>query len=456
MKKYSIFLVLLVLITAACNKVEFKEEDPNNFSNATSELMVSSPMLANVLVAEGELARMANIFTNQFTGAARQYLSLNQYNVASGDFNNAWGSLYADGVASAMTIRKAAVKEKKPIIEGIMMITEASLIGMATSLWGDVPFSQAGDVEKYPEPKYDSQTDIYNSLQKLLDGAIAKVGDEPGFGGKDYAAATLSQEHGPNMTWKKAAYSLKARYYLHTADYAKALAAARMGITNANESWYFDHKGAAYPNNVGTAQNIYWDFCVWDRDGYMGAKDAYLVQLLQDRSDAARLGYFYLPPGYWNADYYPGVWGGAIFDAGNDFPIISYIENELIIAECELLANNDADAAIAALNNVRAYWANRVGGTYPAFTAADFATNADLLKEILTEKYISTYGQLEAFNDMRRTKNYINIALKPGKTKYPERFLYPQSEINSNNNVPKIVDIYVPVPMFDKAYNGAK
>jgi len=58
-----------------------------------------------------------------------------------------------------------------------------------------------------------------------------------------------------------------------------------------------------------------------------------------------------------------------------------------------------------------------------------------LLKEILLEKYKALYGTIEAFNDMRRTHNLIGIPLKSG-TQYPERFLYPQEEINSNTSTP--------------------
>ena len=67
-----------------------------------------------------------------------------------------------------------------------------------------------------------------------------------------------------------------------------------------------------------------------------------------------------------------------------------------------------------------------------------------LLREILEERYITFYGQIEGFNDVRRTRKELHgIKLMPNSgDKLPERFLYPQSEIDANPNTPS------PIPGF--------
>jgi hypothetical protein len=45
------------------------------------------------------------------------------------------------------------------------------------------------------------------------------------------------------------------------------------------------------------------------------------------------------------------------------------------------------------------------------------------------------FGHIEGFNDVRRTGNALGIAPNIGSS-LPQRMLYPQSEINSNTNVP--------------------
>lgn len=462
MKKIFSLLLASILVVSSCEKIDYvTEEDPNNFKDASADLIINQPLMANALVAEGELARTGCIWSGQFTGADRQYLSLNNYVTTAGDYDNIWGTLYADGIAQCRVIEKKAQEANLEVLEGIAMIVEANLATIAADLWGNVPFTEVGDVEKYPQPKYDNQADVYNAALALLDAAIAKVGAATGnsYGSETVGAATRS-----TMVWAEVANSLKARIYLHMGDYANALTSAANGISSPAGDWFFEHNGDSYPNNIEGSQNVYWDFCVWNRDGYMGAGDAYLVTLLQNRGDASRLYHYYLPPGWWNGDWYPNIWDmtpygypqSPIFDAGSDFPIITYYETQLIMAESELLANTDATAALGHLNNVRAYWDARMGGGYPAYTATDFADNASLLREILTEKYISCYGQIETFNDMRRTDNYIGIPLKAGSgaTKIPERFLYPQSEINSNANVPDIISVFEPTPINASNYPG--
>ncbi len=440
MKKIFIYIITLIVFSG-CDKLEFTTEDPNNFEDATAELMINAPLLANTIVIEGELARTAAIWSGQLTGADRQYISLNRYMVSGADFNQIWGILYSEGISQSRILQTKAIVEKNEVLEGIAMIVEANLVIQATALWGDVPFSQVGDVEQYPEPKYDAQKEVYNALLTLLDNAITKVGSATG---TSYGFETIPEARRATMNWSEVAHSLKARIYLHLGEYSNAISSVDNGISASSGDWFFYHQDIS-----DGARNIYYRFCGRKKKGYMDASDAYMRTLMSDRSDA-RSGYYY------NGTK-PDYSSSGIFYKAVDFPVITYYETQLIKAEAELLANTDATSALTALNNVRAYWDNEMGsGAFPAYLATDFATNADLLKEILTEKYISCYGQIEAFNDMRRTDNYIGIPLKADAPtqKMPERLIYPQTEINSNSNVPNIQDVFTPTSVNITAYPG--
>ncbi|MEN8121681.1 MAG: SusD/RagB family nutrient-binding outer membrane lipoprotein [Bacteroidota bacterium] len=442
MKKIFIYITTILIVFTSCEKLEYTTEDPNNFSDATAELMINAPLLANAIIVEGELARTAGIWSGQFTGADRQYISLNRYIVAGADFNTIWGVLYAEGVAQSRLLQGKAQKDNNETLEGIAMIVEANLMVQATALWGDVPYSEVADVENYPEPKYDAQKEVYNALLDLLDRSIVKVSDATG---ESYGWETVGEETRNTMQWAKVAHSLKARIYLHLGEYANAISSANYGISSSSNDWLFYHQ-----NISNGARNLYYRFCKVKKPGYMDASDAYMRTLMQDRLDA-RISYYYSGS---DLDYT----SSGIFYRDEDFPVITYYETELIKAEAELLANNNAANALQALNNVRSYWDNRIGvGSFPAYDAADFADNAALLKEILTEKYISCYGQIEVFNDMRRTDNYIGIPLKVDAPvqKMPERFIYPQTEMNSNSNVPDIQDIFTPTSVNTGTYPGS-
>jgi hypothetical protein len=115
------------------------------------------------------------------------------------------------------------------------------------------------------------------------------------------------------------------------------------------------------------------------------------------------------------------------------------------LAEC-YARKNDLPNALLHLNNVRASHETEFGG-YQAYVSGDFASGELLLKEILTEKYVTLFGQIEAFNDVRRTGNLISVPVNNG-TKLPGRFLYPQTEINSNPNTISGLTLFDAVPLF--------
>jgi hypothetical protein len=136
--------------------------------------------------------------------------------------------------------------------------------------------------------------------------------------------------------------------------------------------------------------------------------------------------------------------------------MVTYEENVLILAEA-LIKSNDFTGALDALNGYRAYldaggyWSPAYQADYEhlylPYDASDFAPggmeNADgitaneaLLREIVEERYITLTAQLEVYNDVRRTNNLLGIPVKAGNTTIPLRLLYPQSELNTNTNVP--------------------
>jgi len=88
---------------------------------------------------------------------------------------------------------------------------------------------------------------------------------------------------------------------------------------------------------------------------------------------------------------------------------------------------------------------------YDAYVTTDFnaggiankrSLSADdaLLSNILEERYLTFIGQIEGFNDLRRTQKEttVTVPVPPNTgTQLPQRFLYAQGEVNGNTSVPK-------------------
>jgi hypothetical protein len=116
------------------------------------------------------------------------------------------------------------------------------------------------------------------------------------------------------------------------------------------------------------------------------------------------------------------------FAADARLPYVSYVENELILAEAYNQTGNDA-LALTHLNNARA--------TVPLSTLVGI-TGAALLDSIMIEKYAAMFQNLESINDYRRT---CIPAITPshntqGFSRVPGRLFYPQLERNVNPNIP--------------------
>lgn len=483
---YLVVAAALLLSTSSCKKiVEDINIDPNNPTAAPYTLVLNGAQVAGILVYEGNLARTAGMFSRTFTGVDRQYVSVYNYNTSAGDYNDTWDALYATVIAQAQIVKAeaAAVNDKTTV--GIAEVMLAQGFGLAADLWGDVPFSEVGDPDNFPTPKFDAQADVYAGVQKLLDSAIlnltADVGNGPG--SKDIYYS------GNNAKWIEAAHTLKARYYLHTKDYTNAIVNAQAGISSAANNMMAPH-GTSY----GIDFNVYYSFLTYDRPGYMNSEGAIAPAYLNPddelyignakTDETARFEYFFQPE-LNTGGLDPNVlvdfdWGNptdenGFFGASTSFPILTYEENQLILAESYIKGDHDLASALAALNTLRAYL--NTGATigagyqpdglmYDSYDLTDFdpggivnptgsgltPENA-LLTEILKEKYVTLIGQIEQFNDVRRTKNFLNIPPVRG-TSLPQRFLYPQDEINTNPNTPVLTtaDLFTPTPVNTTPY----
>jgi len=459
--------------------------NPNSATDATIELLLTGAQVSSIVFYEGDIVRTAGIWSGSFTGADRQYDGLQNYATAAGDYDNAWSIAYR-GVFGATKIiqRKAAAINNKMVV-GIAQVMRAQVAGTAADLWGDVPFREAGDATAYPSPKYDPQTQVYADVQKLLDSAIANlttgVGVNPGSKDIFYGGSTAK--------WIEAAYSLKARFFLHTKDYANAYANALLGISVKSGDMVAKH-GNSYNQDF----NLYYSFCVYDRDTYMSAENALSPRLLDNTSlkyrgdlntnEKARYKFNYLKGDFYFGGYELNVTGGdfgsysdnlgsgpssaGAFGSDASYNILTYKETKLIEAEAAIrLASPNFTAALNALNSVRASntsylpsdYVSFFGAQYDPYLAIDFdpagmqnpgtlSANTALLNEIVEERFVSFIGHFEQFNDIRRTKNSMGLPPNAG-TQIPQRMLYPQSEANTNPNTPKQVqsDLFKPTPI---------
>lgn len=431
MKRYvqiAVGALLPALLLAGCDFLSgtnLGNDDPNNPTSATREQMLIAVTTRQTIQQTGSLARVAGMWMQQMAGTDRQYRTLDLYNHTGDDFTNEFANFYTGAGLLGIRMMTADAEEAgDKVFAGVAKVWEAFSIGTAASLWGDIPYSEAaGEVKT---PKLDKQADVYAAVQKLLDEAVADLtsgaGKGPGKADMIYG--------GDAVKWVQAAYTLKARYYLHwaavdPANYARALAAAQKGIASSANDF------RTYQSTTPGEENVWYQFMFRDRDSYIRV-GKFLVDLMSSRGDPRMAAYFSTNASGEFAGAAPGEGMTAAHSrlsstrgsAGFRQPLITWAENELIMAEAAQHAGDDATAR-AHLNAVRA--AAGLGDVT--------VSGAALLQEIMTEKYIALFQNIEVWNDYKRT---CLPAITPvaGKS-VPRRLHYGTDEWNANpENIP--------------------
>jgi starch-binding outer membrane protein, SusD/RagB family len=406
-------------------------DNPNRPVTATNAnlLVASQTNLASVM--EGHLGRTICVWMQQCGGTRLQYNSLGKYIVGDDDYYIPWSQIYGGGgVFDLRLLQRQALATGDSAYAGVAKVLEAWFVGLAADSWGDVPYSQAVD-STFPTPILDPQDQVYAALQTTLDQAIASM-NATSPGSSPPGIEDLVYE-GDLAKWTALANTLKARYYLHTAErlgasaYAAALAAATNGIADPTGDYL------AYHSTASTESNLYFSFTVQWQD-YLSAGRA-LLDLLQTTSDP-RLSEYFDPNedgNFVGADPGDDVDVGASpsplsathLDPGFRQPLATWAENQLIIAEAANQTGDDPTARTS-LDAVRAdAGLGSVGGI----------SGPALLQAIMTEKYIRLFQNPETWSDYRRT---CLPALTPasGSSFIPARLTYPLSERNANTSIP--------------------
>ena len=400
--------------------------------------------------SENHLARSVAIWMQQMAGTDRQYKSLGLYSFEENDYSSSWQAVYINGGLKDLRKIQTIADEVGPNgvrYKGISQFMEAYLIGMAASVWGDIPYSQVLN-ESIGDPGLDKQDSVYASVQALLDSAIQNFESD----------TTLMPQNdmffnGDIDKWEAAAYTLKARYYLHwiegdesNSNCNAALVNAEKGISSLDGSLKTLH------GTESSEQNMWFQF-EQDRSGYMVA-GSNLVQLLKNNNDPRDSIYF----GENNAGTIVGAningnsqgksyLNDEYFGSDASIDILSYEENLLIQAECHYRLGNpgEAQGLLQAAQTVAEEKWGFEDDTFPDIPSS--LTGSDLLNKILEEKYIALFLNIELWNDYKRNcypevkyeKSQDNLG-NPIYKYPPARVYYPEDERITNTSIPNITE----------------
>ncbi len=448
MKNIKLKVASVVMVLSVFTSCEFGDTNVNPAlpADVSAQAIVPAAQAGMAFAIGGEVVRINGLFMQHFEGINAQQFDNYKYLVKASDMDGVWSRVYFNTLNPLMTIKRKADAEDSKYTSAMASILIAHCIGNMADMFGDVPLSDAlGALEENFFPEYDSQEDIYTSIQGLLDQAIIDLNGDPGVGP---ALGNDDQIYGGTAAnWIMAANALKVKYYLHLSKidanaYANAEGALAGAFTGNGDDFQFVF--GTGPNEA----NPQYQFSQ-DRGGNIQIED-HFFNLLINKVDPRRAQLLEAdgdePSGY-NQNFNSGTYYSTI-----NSPVIfmSYAEQKFIEAEIELMGNSDIPAAEAALEEAISASITKINGADDAAYAAaesalaGFADDQERLEQIMTQKYIALYSHgLESWTDYRRTGFPAIIPNSEGNNAFnpngevPRRLPYPQTEIDLNNsNVP--------------------
>lgn len=437
------FLVILTLLISSCEKwidtdININPDVP---SDVPMELLIPTMQLSMSYQIGGTRAvKSTNIYLQYLNGVDRQSLSESSYSMTTSDVNDLWRRMYYQPMMDATKIISKAEEEASPHYAGIAKVCMALSLGTMTNLFGDIPYSEAfkGD-QAIITPAYDSQEQIYASIDGLLAEAISDLSST-----SNYIPLSGDMIYNNSETsWIKAAYALRARYALYKKDYDNALTYIGNSFTSA------DKFEMAFGTSDAEAGPMYQFASVSSYRNDIKMCETFIDMLLATSDPrlsfyATTFGGIYVgsPAGSEDAD----ASGLGSYNNSADAPVVlsSYAEMQFIKAECLLMkASPDTDAAVAAYKVAVAASVTTV--TEDANTAwLDANINTEdgttiTLEKVINQKYLAMYSTVIPFDDYRRT-GFPALTTVSGAGPIPARFPYPQTELSYNPNCPTNVD----------------
>jgi starch-binding outer membrane protein, SusD/RagB family len=409
--------------------------DPNNPTAATTRALFVAAQVDMFVESESDLARSVCTWLNQCSGRLSQYFGVDNYSaLGDGDFwYEDWSRAYGTGgLIDLRRIEATSIAAGDSAFAGVALVLEAWQMGTLTTVWGDIPYSEAVN-PGISAPHLDTQQNVYITLQDKLDTAIT------------YLTATGPTNVGPLdadlvyngdlAIWARLAATLKARFYMHTTEvdpaaYDQVLAQAGQLLQPGED--YTNFHTTDLPSS-----NIWFQFFSTAAADYMAA-GATLVDTLQNAGDP-RLAEYFSPSPADGVTFVGGAPGGndtltvgtisslSATRLAPDFrqPLVTWAEGQLLVAEAQFGKGQTANA-LTTLETVRAD-----AGLAPLAPAP---TGNAILHAIMVEKYIRMFQTIEAWNDYRRTCE-PHLTPANGLT-IPTRIPYPLSERAANPSIP--------------------
>jgi hypothetical protein len=469
------------IILAACSKSFLDvNTNPNAVTDVPAKVLLSNTTVGMAFSNSNEIGKATALLMQYTAGISNNAASYDQWNL--GSFDNTWSNeLYANVLNNlGIIIQKSEGRSKA--YSGIAKLEQAYTFSMITDLWGDVPYSQAGQgldeagLPKFSQPRFDEQMDIYlgnsskgiKSLLNLVREGLSDIAvNGPSRPGIDPGADDVVY-NGDLSKWTRFGSSLLFKIALQVSNKAPDTTKNVINDIIINNKPYINAIDGSLDFNVrftAVNPNAYYLQDVGGSIPNTQMLSNRFLALARAQDDSLRLSKFFIKPapvfvGYDNGSpfaapaattrsYYGVYVLGATRSGEAPVRLITAFRNYFILAEAALRFGVTGDPNTYYQNGIRA--AMKSAGLTDAEITAYFTARPDIvtltgtteqkLKQIITQKYMASVGNaLESYNDYRRTGYPVLtppiLTAGDDPAVFPQRFPYTVGESSTNPNQP--------------------
>jgi hypothetical protein len=461
MKKYSLYILFgLSLFATSCKKdLEEINKNPNAAENAQSDYLLTAAIKNTADTYWGTTNTMNSSLLFVQHWAKIQYTEQDRYIFSNSSFQELWSTGYSNSITNLNKIIKQSDELNQPNYKGVALVLRSWVFLLLTDAYGDIPYRQAGNIDEFVTPEYDSQKDVYFGLLEDLKTAESSL---------DPAAKAIAGDiiYKGNITrWKKFANSLRLRIALRIADrepqkagteITELLAKTDPFINSNSENAQLVYLTSPQQNPVNGLFETRDDYRVSKSvvDRLFQLNDPRLPIYVSKTQTATPQEYVGVPNGLSNGDasnlgFAKTSKPGTYFLAAQA-PAVILTNAEVLFNRAEAAARgftteNAADLYTQAIKaSLKQYNVpDDEINTYVAQGAVQYDA-ANFKKSIGEQKWIALFGQgLESFSEWRRLDYPVLPPAVAGvlNGEIPVRFIYPGTEQSLNGaNYKKAVD----------------
>jgi hypothetical protein len=453
-----VFLMSWILLVVSGCEDDFLDvnEDPNNPSEATIDLVLPAGQMSAAFVIGGQWQILGSLWAQHWTQSvgANQYAIVDNYNINESTYDRQYIELYSGALNDLNFVSERAEAQEDWSYFLIAESMQAYVFQVLVDLYSEIPYSEALQGSENPTPVFDGGEAIYADLIARVQTALEK----------DLSASTVSNVgtedlvfQGDMDQWRRFANTLLLKLYMRQSEVNPSV--AEQGIqqlfSSGAEFLQSDAEVDAFID-VQDFQNPFYATQVTSNGNGRGYVDIAasntLLEFLLDNLDPRIDGIFNTPV---NGGEHVGL------DQGNftnpDFATARDLSQPdiepttavtFISAEESYFLQAEAVVRYNVAGNAEELYEMGITESFIEFTgSADGAENLfedgspyafdGTIEQIITQKWVAmaNYQGLEAHFEHLRTGYPEFFTTTPNNVTsgiFPKRLPYPSTELNNN------------------------